>query len=259
MADLAGINGERNDFRVVGKPNLPGRLSYAIATGVAKYGADYTAPDMLHAKFLRSPYANAKIKAIKTESAMKIPGVVDIITWQDEDIRALSAGRGFMGPGQPLLSDYADQEGGIIGAIVVAEDEDICEKALRQLKKDAEWEVLPHVVNILEGRKPDAMVIRPPAPAGQGGGFGGFSMGGGNNPPKKGNVSYSNVAAGDIEAGFKEADHIIEYDINLPAFAGHMPDPIGTVAWWFNDPYHGEGKSLRIEAMPGARSGGRHV
>lgn len=40
MADLAGINGERKEFRVVEKPNLPGRLSYSIATGVAKYGAD---------------------------------------------------------------------------------------------------------------------------------------------------------------------------------------------------------------------------
>jgi xanthine dehydrogenase molybdenum-binding subunit len=245
MADLVGVNGQRKDFRVVGKPNLPGRLSYSIATGVAKYGADYTAPDMLHAKFLRSPYANARIKSMDTGNALKIPGVVDILTWEDDDIKNLVSG-GFMGPGKPFITDYADQEGGIIGAIVVAENEDICEEALRQLKEDAEWEVMPHVVNILDGRKPDAPVIRPPASS-SGGGFGGFGMGGGNNPRKKGNVSYSNVNAGDIEAGFKEADHIIEYDINLPAFAGHMPDPIGSVAWWFNDPYHGEGKSLRIE------------
>ena len=249
MADLEGVNGQRKDFRVVGKPNLPGRLSYAIATGVAKYGADYVAQDMLHAKFLRSPYANARIKSMNTGNAMKIPGVIDILTWEDKDIKNLTSGGGFMGPGQPLLTDSADQEGGIIGAIVVAEDEDICEEALRRLKDDSEWEVLPHLVNILEGRKPDAPVIRPPAPK-SGGGFGGFGMGGGNNPPKKGNVSYSNVSAGDIEAGFKAADHIIEYDINLPAFAGHIPNPAGSVAWWFDDPYHGEGKSLRIEGVP---------
>ena len=35
MADLAGVNGQREHFRVVGKPNLPGRLSYALATGIA--------------------------------------------------------------------------------------------------------------------------------------------------------------------------------------------------------------------------------
>ena len=249
MADIEGINGQRKEFRVVGKPNLPGRLSFSQATGIAKFGADYVFPDMLHAKFLRSPYANAKITKMDTSNAMKIPGVVDILTWEDDDIKNLSSGGGFFGPPQPFLTNSADQEGGIIGAIVVAEDEGICEEALRQLKKDSKWEVLPHVVDILEGRKPDAPVIRPPAPKTQGG-FGGFGMWGGNNPPKKGNVSYSNVSEGDVEAGFREADHILECDINTPSFSGHIPNPIGSVAMWFDSPYHGEGKNLRIEGAP---------
>ncbi len=247
MADLAGVNGQREKFRVVGKPNLPGRLSYGIATGIAKYGIDYVVPNMLHAKFLRSPYASARIKSVDTKKARKIPGVVDIITWEDEDIKNLSSGGGFMGPALPFLDNLADQEGAEVGVIVVAEDEDICEEALRQL--DVKWEVLPHVVDILEGRKPDAPVIRPSPPPAKGG-FGGSGMGGNNNPPKKGNVSYSNVNQGDVEAGFREADHIIEYNVNLPAFSGHIPNPTGSVAWWFDDPYHGEGKSLRIEGTP---------
>ena len=55
---------------------------------------------------------------------------------------------------------------------------------------------------------------------------------------------------GDIEKGFKEADHIIEYDVNTAAFSGHIPNPLGTVAWWFDDPIHGEGKNLQIEGVP---------
>ena len=51
MADVAGVNGQRTEFKVVGKPNLPGKLSYSIATGMAKFGADYVFPEMLHAKF----------------------------------------------------------------------------------------------------------------------------------------------------------------------------------------------------------------
>ena len=35
-----------------------------------------------------------------------------------------------------------------------------------------------------------------------------------------------------------------------PPFAGHIPNPTGSVAWWFDDAYHGEGKSLRIEGIP---------
>jgi CO/xanthine dehydrogenase Mo-binding subunit len=108
-------------------------------------------------------------------------------------------------------------------------------------------------VDLREGRKPDAPVIRPtpPYPKGGGGG-GGFRTRGGSdsNPSKKGNVSYSNVSEGDVEAGFREADHIIEYDVNTAAFAGHIPNPTGSVAWWCDDPLHGEGKSLRIEGIP---------
>jgi xanthine dehydrogenase molybdenum-binding subunit len=251
MADLVGTNGTRKDFKVVGKPNLPGVLSWAQATGVAKFGIDYAVPDMLQAKFLKSPYANAKVASVDTAKAKAIPGVVDIITWEDEDIRNLSGGGGFMGPAQAFLDNIADQEGTEVAVIVVAENEDICDEALRQL--DVKWEVLPHVVDLLEGRKPDAPVIRTAAPAGKAGG-GGFGMGGGNNPPKKGNVSYSNVNDGDIEKGFKEADHVIEFDVNTAAFCGHIPNPLGSVAWWFDSPYHGEGRNLRVEGNPWGHS-----
>jgi CO/xanthine dehydrogenase Mo-binding subunit len=253
MADLEGVNGTRKVFRVVGKPNLPGVLSWSQATGVAKFGIDYVVPDMLEAKFLHSPYANARVKSVNTIKARAIPGVVDIVTWEDEDMKNPrgGGGGGFMGgPSQGLLSNYAYYDGMEVGVIVIAENEDICEEALRAL--DVEWEELPFVVDLLEGRKPDAPVVRPPAPAGKAGGFGGFGGrgGGSNNPPKKGNVSYSNTNDGDVEQGFKEADHIIEYDMKTAGFAGHLPNPVGTVAWWFDDPLHGEGKSLQIEGVP---------
>jgi len=250
MADLAGVNGTRKDFRVVGKPNLPGVLSWAQATGVAKYGVDYVVPDMLEAKFLRSPHANARIKKLDTTKARAIPGVVDIVTWEDADLKSLTSGGDggfFMGPTQAFLDNQADQEGAEVGAVVVAENADICEEALRALV--VEWEEMPFVVDLRKGREPDAPVIRPATPASKGGG-GGFGMGSGNNPPKKGNVNYSNTNDGDIEKGFKEADHIIEYDVNTAAFSGHIPNPLGTVAWWFDDAIHGEGKNLQIEGVP---------
>jgi CO/xanthine dehydrogenase Mo-binding subunit len=243
MADLVGVNGQRENFRVVGKPNLPGKLSYALATGVAKFGIDYVVPDMLHAKFLRSPYANAKVLSIDTTKAMAIPGVVDIVTWEDPDIQKLGASPFSFGPRRTWLDNIADQEGAEVGCIVVCENEDICEEALRQL--DVKWEIWPHVVNVLEGRKPDAPVIRPDEFNKIAGGM--FDPRPDPNHPKKGNVSYSIVSQGDIDAGFAEADQIIEYDLKIPTFASHIPNPPGSVAWWFDDPYHGEGKSLHIE------------
>ncbi len=227
MPDIEGVNGQRTEFKVVGKPNLPGKLSYSLATGRARFGIDYVADNMLHAKFLRSPHANAAVKSVDISQAKALPGVVDIITWEDPDIKALGGGGGMMmGPAQPYLDNLADQEGAEVAVIVVAESEDICEEALRQLK--VEWEVLPHVVDLREGIKPDAPIIR-------------------TNPKGKGNVTVSNRNEGDVEAGFREADQIIEYDFNIPAFSSHIPNPSGSVAWWFEDQLSGEGKSLNIE------------
>ena len=256
MADLAGVNGQREKFEVVGKPNIPGKLSYALATGKAKFGIDYVFDDMLHAKFLRSPYANATVKSVDVAAAKKVPGVVDILTWEDDDLKnfgrrggmgmgggapktapkAQPGGGGFAGPQGPYVSQTANMEDEEVAVIVVAETEEACDEALRAL--NPQWDVRPHVVDILEGRKPDAPVIR-------------------DNPGGKGNVIIATNTRGDVEAGFKEADQIIEYDFNMPAFSGHIPNPSGSVAYWFDDPAQSsEQQSLRIEgAVWTARQG----
>jgi CO/xanthine dehydrogenase Mo-binding subunit len=246
MADLAGANGQREKFEVVGKPNIPGKLSYTIATGKAKFGIDYVFDNMLHAKFLRSPYANAMVKSVDVAAAKKIPGVVDILTWEDDALinfgrrggapksapggtapKAQQGGGAFGGPQGPYVSQTANMEDEEVAVILVAETEEACDEGLKAL--NPQWEVHPHVVDIFEGRKPDAPVIR-------------------DNPRGKGNVTMANNSRGDVEAGFKQADQIIEYDFNMPAFSGHIPNPSGSVAYWFDDPAQGsEQQSLRIE------------
>ena len=241
MADIVGRNGQREEFRVVGKPNKPGILSYALASGVAKFGADYTAPDMLHAKFLRSPYAHARVNSIKTDKAWKVPGVVDIVLWDDPDLMGLG-GMPF-GPKKSYLGNVAHQENQEVGAIVVAETEDACEEALRALEVD--WEVLPFIVDLRKGgTDPTIPTIREPEDDAGGGMFGGPAPGG---KPKEGNWSYQDKIEGDMAAGEAAADYVIEYDTNLPIFASHIPNAVGSIAWWFDDPYHGPGKSLHIE------------
>jgi len=158
MADLEGVNGQREEFKVVGKPNLPGRLSYSLATGIARFGADYVFPDMLHAKFLRSPYANAMVKSVDVAAAKKVPGVVDILTWEDEDLinfgRAGGAskkpptGGGMGGQQSAFVDQIADMEDDEVAVIVVAETEEACDEGLKAL--NPQWEVRPHVVDILE-------------------------------------------------------------------------------------------------------------
>ncbi len=230
MADIAGSNGQRTKFKAVGRANVPGRLSYIMATGGAKFGNDAVIPDMLHAKFLRSPHGRAKIKSLDISKAKALEGVVDIVTWDDPDILAMNAAManaevkpmaGLRGSMVPNEVETEDEE---IGAVVVAVTPEICEEALKLIK--VEWEVLPSVVDALDGLKPGAPVIR-------------------HDPQKL----SSNFSQGDVEAGFKEADHIVEFDWAHTRTASHIPNPNGSVAWWAQDPWGVEGPTLYIEGI----------
>jgi CO/xanthine dehydrogenase Mo-binding subunit len=223
MADIEGSNGERKIFNVVGKHNIPGRLSHSIASGQAKFGTDVVVSNMLIAKFLRSPYARAKIKSVDTTKAKALTGVVDIVTWEDPEIKGMPE------MPVPLLIDEADMEDEEVGVVVVAESEELCDQALKLLKVD--WEVLPHILDPREGLKPGAPILR-------------------TSPKAKGNVLSTNLNQGDIELGFKLADKIIEFDWTLALFCSHLPNPSGGVAWWYDDPIGAEGQTLFVEGIP---------
>ena len=171
MADTTGSNGGRIEFNAVGKPNIPGKVSHSLATGSAKFGTDIIVPNMLHAKFLRSPHARAQVKSIDTSKAKALPGVVEVITWDDPELKALGGGAGIGGAGgggmidemgAPMLDDIADMEDQEVGAIVVAESEDLCDEALRLLKEEFVFDQKTGVklhTNMFEYRKPTIVDI----------------------------------------------------------------------------------------------------
>jgi CO/xanthine dehydrogenase Mo-binding subunit len=219
MADLDGSNGLRKEFKAVGRANIPGRLSYSMATGMAKYGGDAVVSGMLQAKYLRSPRGRVRIKSMDISKAKALPGVVEIVTWDDPEAQEISK----RGAREPLIPRDAETENQEIGAIVVAETLEICDEALRLL--EVEWDVLPTIVDALDGIKPGAPTIKFPT-----------------KPP-------SSAATGDVEAGFREADHIVEFDWAQPRRASHPPNPNVSVAWWEQDPWGSEGKTLYIEGI----------
>jgi CO/xanthine dehydrogenase Mo-binding subunit len=230
MADIDGSNGQRKEFKAVGRANVPGRLSYAIATGRAKFGTDTVVPEMLHAKFLRSPHGRARIRSIDAGRARALEGVADVVTWDDPEVLAINPGltnppvqtmAGIHGALIPREAETEDEE---IGAVVVAETPEICDEALKLI--EVEWEVLPSIVNAPEGLEPGAPVIR--------------------HDPKQ---LVSNSSSGDVEAGFRESDHIVEFDWAHARTASHIPNPNGSVAWWAQDPWGVEGPTLYIEGV----------
>jgi len=220
MADLDGSNGLRTDFKAVGLANIPGRLSYSIATGRAKFGSDYVVPNMLHAKFLRNPHGYAKIKSMDISRAKALDGVVDVLRWDDPDIVNMKGIR------DPLIEDESDTENEEIGAVVVAETPEICDEALRLI--DVDWEIFPTIVDPRDALKPDGIFLR-------------FD-------PKKQPPAMPYVT-GDVERAFNEADHILEFDWWQAFTASHIPNPNGSVSWWAQDPIGPRGDYLYIEGV----------
>ena len=77
--------GTKRAFKVVGK-RVPRPDGIDKVTGRALYGADISAPGMLHGRILRSPHAHARIKSIDSSAAEALPGVKAVITAADFDV-----------------------------------------------------------------------------------------------------------------------------------------------------------------------------
>ena len=220
MATDIGSNGQRTEFKAVGAANVPGRLSFGMATGMAKFGIDAVAPDMLHAKFLRNPHGRARIKSMDISKAKALNGVVDVVRWDDPDILNMQGTR------EPLIEDESDTENEEIGAVVVAESPEICDEALRLI--DVDWETFPTVTDPRESLKPGGIFVR-------------FDPK--EQPPGKPFV------VGDVEKAFAEADHIIEFEWSHSIQASHIPNPNSSLAWWEQDPHGSRGESLHIHGI----------
>ena len=62
---------------------VPKKDAMALVTGKPVYTDDIAPKDCLIVKVLRSPYAHALIEEIRTEAAMKVPGIACILTYKD--------------------------------------------------------------------------------------------------------------------------------------------------------------------------------
>jgi CO/xanthine dehydrogenase Mo-binding subunit len=167
-------------------------------TGRAKYGADHNAPGQLVGLFLRSPHAHARIKSISTARAEKLSGVKAIITCDDlpdltnGDSGARDILENCMARGTALYDGHAV-------AAVAAIDEKTARKALQLIK--VTYEILPHVTDVDEALKPDAPVLHDYI----------YTTGVEPKPTVPSNLcNVSEFGHGDIEAGFAEADVIVE-------------------------------------------------
>ena len=127
---------ERRNYRIIGKP-LAKKDADALLRGKGVYTDDLCPADALVVKLLRSPHPHALIDAIDTAAAKKVPGVVDIYTWEDvPQNRFTIAGQTYPEPSpyDRLILDRRLRFVGDAVAIVAAESEKAADKALKLIK-----------------------------------------------------------------------------------------------------------------------------
>src|SRR5207245_2781701 len=116
--------------------------------GEGRFVDDVTLPGLLQAAFLRSPHAHARIVAIRTERAKKMPGAVAAAV--NFDIR--------QAPHYALATQRVRHVGEIV-AMVVADDRGRAEDAVEAI--EVQWAPLPPAVDMLTAGEAGAPLVHP--------------------------------------------------------------------------------------------------
>ena len=132
-----------------------------LLLGKPVYTDDIAPKDCLVVKLLRSPYANAFVKNINTDIAMKVPGIEAIFTYKDVDQnmkRFTCAGQTYPEP-SPYDRLILDKHVRFIGdpvAIVAGADERCVDKAMKLIK--TEYEVLEPLLDFTKAKDNEILV-----------------------------------------------------------------------------------------------------
>src|SRR5256886_4797074 len=130
--------------------------------GQGNYVDDVTLPGMLHLDIVRSPFAHAKIKKIDTARALKVPGVVAVITGETLAQYKLHWMPTLMSDTQMVLPTekvmYQAQE----VAAVIATDRYTAADGVAAVEVD--YDPLPVVVDPFKALEPGATVLRTDKP-----------------------------------------------------------------------------------------------
>lgn len=211
------------NFDYIGK-NMPRFDARVKVRGEAVFTTDIVLPGMLYGKVLRSPYAHARIKSINTEKAASLSGVRAILTINDAEVQDVEAGElvcpwdfGWPGPeweeavrAEPLLAVEVWRAWEQCGACVAADSPDIAEEALRLI--EVKWEELPFNLEMSE------------------------AIGGKKTGPWTNNIMVeSRKEKGDVEAGFREAEIIIEGSGRWAPIPAMSIETKASVANWEHD------------------------
>jgi carbon-monoxide dehydrogenase large subunit len=191
----------------IGK-SVPRPNAKRLLQGRGVYVDDIRLPRLVHAAFRRSPYAHARIKRIDTAPAVRMSGVLRVVTAADLAglctpwVGILSHLKGMKSaPQHPLARDRATWQGEPVAA-VVAESRALAEDAADAI--NIEWEELPPVTSPEAALAPGARAIH--AELGD-------------------NLAFERrVEAGAVEDAFARADAVVAEIFTFARHTGVCPE-----------------------------------
>ena len=190
-----------------------------LLTGRATFIGDLTRTGLLHAAFVRSPYAHARILSIDTSAATAVSGVVVVLT--SAEVRGVPLTdrmrlEGLLKTPQPLLAGDRARFAGEAVAVVLAEDRYVAEDAAELVEVD--YEPLPTVVDPDAASAPEATLL--------------FDDLGTNT------IFRQVTTIGKPDKAFEEADYTASWTSRGNRFAAMPMEPRGCLASY--DPLAGE-------------------
>src|SRR3990170_360622 len=183
-----------------------------LIRGLAHYVDDIQLPNVLHAAILRSPYAHARIRAMRTDQARRHPGVVAVVTGNEIRDQVGCVPVASQNPTLRVPKRYvlAVDKVCFVGegvVVVVAEDRYTARDALDLIQVD--YEPLPVVTDPERSLTPGSPVIHSEWPD---------------------NLAFSwQQEQGDVTGAFKQADRIVKQRLVHQRLAPIAIEPRGVL------------------------------
>ena len=210
---------EHKKYNAINQP-VRKKDSMQLLLGKPVYVEDIAPKDALAVKLLRSPHANAIVEEINVSVAKKVPGVVDIYTWEDVPKQRFAiAGQTYPEPSpyDRLILDRHVRFAGDVVAIIAAENEKAALKAMKLIK--VKYKILEPVLDFHQAKDNEILVHPEEDWLAQ------VPVGG----DAKRNLVASEISGdGDVDAVLADCDEVLEHAYHMRSFNQAMMETFRT-------------------------------
>lgn len=210
---------EHKKYNAINQP-VRKKDSMQLLLGKPVYVEDIVPKDALALKLLRSPHANAIVEEINVSVAKKVPGVVDIYTWEDVPKQRFAiAGQTYPEPSpyDRLILDRHVRFVGDVVAIIAAENEKAALKAMKLIKVN--YKILEPVLDFHQAKDNEILVHPEEDWLAQ------VPVGG----DAKRNLVASEISGdGDVDVVLADCDEVLEHAYHMRSFNQAMMETFRT-------------------------------